>query len=160
MKVFVKEVGKKGEIKDSESNVRGEVCKQYMPDAFIEFVKLRDEVSEPSALVMMVDEDGLSKDLETNFLLSFNSPINPIQKIVGTVIIMSLKRPSEEEEGELDDYEVLDLTDKDIEMINGILSEKYQQPLKAQFKDYDWSSAMFETMSFEEYIKRTYGKQI
>lgn len=149
MKVMVKRVGKEAELVDSESSVRGEVCKQYLEDAFIEFVTLYNNPTESSALMMMVDEDGLCKELETNFLIEMQSPVYPIEKIVGDVVFMRLKKLSENEEDEVDDYEVVDLTEGDKIRIELLLNEKYQRKLRANFKDYDWSMPLisFETIT-------------
>lgn len=142
MKIAVKEVGKPLEITETTEKYRTNCAKKVIGLGkydTVEFVRLNED----GTLALCVDEDGLPKGLPTNFLMAFKSVHFPIQKIVGKVAFCRVKYVNVFEE-EIWDYEVEDLTDKDIAFINHLLSEDVQAKLKQSFSDYDKGKVIFE----------------
>lgn len=84
-----------------------------------------------SEFILVVDEDGLAKQLPLNFLLSFENRMFPVQMIVGDVVF--IRNKEEPKVGEIYDWEVSDVTSEDIKTINNILSPDYQRQLRALF---------------------------
>ncbi len=131
MKIAVKEVGKELRIEERDIRYRGELFEDVVKDAYLEEVILFNDEAENSYLSLLVDEDGLPKELDTNFYIRMNNPFFPLQRIVGTAVICRIKKiegnPYEEN---IKDFEVTDLLDKDIELLNTFLGEKVQSELK------------------------------
>ena len=78
---------------------------------------------------ILIDEDGLGKDLPTI------SPYFPIQKIVGTAVFVCSKYSDIFAE-EIYDYEVCDLSNQLERIAHLILSDDIQQSLSKNFTDY------------------------
>lgn len=141
MKILVKEVGKDIQIIDTQEKYRGACVKKYTGKEYgAEFVPLNKE----GTLCIGVNEDGLPLDLPTNFLLRMNSPYWPIQKMVGTVVFIRTKYVNPWKE-EIWDFEVEDLTEEDMELIEKILSSEYQDILNKCFDDYGKGSIVVRT---------------
>lgn len=135
MRIAIKEVGKDLKIIDDSTVYRSEcVCKHIKTDK-AEFVRLGDI---KGLFTLAVDENGLPKDLPTNFLIETNSEYWPIQKMVGTVVFTRIKEV--DYYGEIYDYEVDDLTDEDIEYINRMIGAAEQERLQIKFSDYSYGS--------------------
>ena len=139
MKIAVKEIGKPLKIEETTEKYRTDMAQKYISSKDLEGVWLNDN----HTLSLMVDEVGLWKELPLNFLMGFQSPHFPIQKMVGTVVFVRTK-PITNYLAEIWDYEVEDLTDEDISVINYILSDEHQNELKSRFKDYGKGYAVFE----------------
>lgn len=109
MKILVKEPQKKPVIIDFEGKYRTDVEKLIGDgNCTMEFVHIvRNEVD------MIVDEDGLPKELPFNFFINH---MYPIQAIVGTVVFCRYQWENSDEK-EIYDYELRDLTEQDIEYI-------------------------------------------
>lgn len=84
---------------------------------------------------MLVDEDGLSKRLPRNFLLSTENGYFPVQKIVGTAVFVKSKF-ADIFNDLIYDYEVDDLDESYQQAIRSILSDDVQQMLDKKFEDY------------------------
>ena len=84
---------------------------------------------------ILIDEDGLGKDLPLNFLIPTISPYFPIQKIVGTAVFVCSKYSDIFAE-EIYDYEVCDLSNQLERIAHLILSDDIQQSLSKNFTDY------------------------
>ena len=82
---------------------------------------------------LLVDEDGLLKNLPRNFLLPTGG-FRPIQKIVGTAVFVKSKF-ADIWEG-IYDYEVDDLDESYQQAIRALLSDDIQQTLDKEFEDY------------------------
>ena len=116
MKVIVKKAGKPAEIVDIDCKYRNELRKLISDEDIIpEYVEIV-----PQQLGMVVDEDGLPKSLPFNFYLATNNPYFPVQEIVGTVVFFRYKWENPFEK-EIYDFEVLDVTEKDIELVEDIV---------------------------------------
>ena len=129
-KIAVKEVGKPLQTVDSTKKYRTNSAKEYIgKDNLVQFVRLNNN----DTLFIGVDEDGLLKELPVNFLLSTSNPYFPIQKIVGAVVFVRTKPIS----GyfSIEDYEIEDLTEEDIGIIEELLSDKVQKTLSLHFFD-------------------------
>lgn len=85
-------------------------------------------------LWMLVDEDGLAKDLPLNFLMPMDNAYFPIQKIVGTAVFVRTKFADVWRE-EIYDYEVGNLPEHQIEQIQKIFSDEVQTQLRSNFID-------------------------
>lgn len=127
MKVIVKQVGKPAEIMEVDYKYRNEVGKLIDEGITNEYVHIVQ-----NELAMVVDEDGLPKELPFNFLLSTNSPHYPIQAIVGTVVFCRYQWENPWEK-EIYDYELMDVTEQDIERVNELLSVPLQTELGKEF---------------------------
>ena len=140
MKIAIKKVGIDLEIIESNKKYRTETVKEHIGEEYYpEFVYL----NRSGTLSLGVNEDGLRLELPTNFLLSVDSPYWPIQKMVGTVVFIRTKPI--EGSGEIYDYEIDDLTDKDIETIKHILNKEQQEDLQKQFIDYGKGGIVVES---------------
>lgn len=113
MKVMVKEVGKPLAVVDTKEKYFGDFARSYLG----------------KDITVEVDEDGLAKQLPLNFLMSMQNPIYPVQYIVGTVVFARCK-PCNPYEEEIWDFEVTDVTEKDIKRIEGYLNDYYQSALR------------------------------
>ena len=124
MKIMVKEVGKPLAFVETNERYFGDCVKSYLgSDTTIERVYL-----DGLEFMMGVDEDGLCKQLPLNFLMSMENPAFPIQMIVGTAVFVRCKSSDPFGE-EIWDFEVADVTEKDIEQVKMYLSEEYQRAL-------------------------------
>lgn len=125
MKVMVKEVGKPLAVVDTKEKYFGDFVRSCLgKDITVERVYL-----DGMEFIMGVDEDGLAKQLPLNFLMSMQNPIYPVQYIVGTVVFARCK-PCNPYEEEIWDFEVADVTEKDIKRIEGYLNDYYQSALR------------------------------
>lgn len=93
------------EYKDIDGSL--DAMRAAIGGGYIERVNIQTRITEKMALVMVVDEDGLTKGLPLNLRASIYYPFNPI---VGTVFFCGEARQSD---GEIDfvglpeDYEVV-----------------------------------------------------
>lgn len=94
-------------------------------------------------LWMLVDEDGLAKDLPLNFLMPMDNAYFPIQKIVGTAVFVRTK-PADVWNEEIYDYEVANLPENQAQAIQGIFSEDTQAQLHGKFSDYGKGHVVIE----------------
>lgn len=82
--------------------------------------------------IMVVDEDGLAKQLPLNFLMPFDNPLFPVQLIVGDVLFVRNKY-ADIWGKEIWDYEVADVTEQDIKRVERLLDPARQSVLAMQF---------------------------
>ena len=131
-KIAVKEVGKPLRIIETNKKYRGECVKDFIGQhELAEFVILHEN----DTLTLGVNESGLLLGLPTNFLLPMSDSCYPIQKMVGNVVFTRYKYVDIYAE-EIWDYEITDLTNKDLIFIDRLVSEEYQSELMKTFKDY------------------------
>ena len=143
MKIAVKEVGKDVEVKEvSDFKYRGDIFESIVKDAYVESVTVADSETESSYLTFCIDEDGLLKNLPFNFLINTNNPLYPIQKIVGTAVFMRIKKFDALLE-DVWDYEPIDLTERDLKLINKMLDRDYQLQLRASMEKGNGSTMDF-----------------
>lgn len=120
------------EIVESDLKYRSAFCKPYIKDAeTIQYVALNEE----RTLFLAVDEDGLLKQLPLNFFMEVVNPslgMSRVDVIVGTAVFLKIKKVNAFIQ-EVYDYEVTDLTDDDIAVINRLLDTQNQIRL---FHDY------------------------
>ena len=133
MKIGVKEVGKPVQYIEIEDIYRYD-CAAKMINNKIHITPQFVYLTPDCLLSLAVDEDGLARELPTNFLLSMPNSLWPIQKMVGTAVFIRTKPVIGLQE--IWDYEIDDLTAEDIQLINHILSDSYQKPLEEKFEDY------------------------
>lgn len=119
-KIMVKEPGRKARIINFDGKYRDEVRKFIGKDATLESVGIKRESE--SCLEMMVDEDGKIIGLEPNFFLPLRGW--GVDTIVGPVVFLRRNNPSFEEE--IWDFELEDLTEKDIALLQYVLSTEGQ----------------------------------
>lgn len=86
MRYAIKEVGKPLEIKETTEKYRIDIVKKEVK-GYVEFVYLNPD----RTFSMGVDEDGLPKELETNFYFETSNEHIPIQKAVGTIVFTRVK---------------------------------------------------------------------
>ena len=83
--------------------------------------------------IMVVGEDGLYKELPLNFFMEFpNNPHFPVQAIVGDVYFIRNKKLPDNA-GEIWDWEVTDVTEKDMAFLEHILDNGKQARLASLF---------------------------
>lgn len=137
MKIGIKRVGQPFEIIETNEKYRSDCARKLIGCKYDEGVWL-DSVRTFS---LMVDEEGLRKELPTNFLMAMTNPYFPIQKMVGDVVFVRTK-PVQSFYEEIWDYEIEDLTQMDVEIIRRILDSDLQKRLNEQFEDYDKGSVV------------------
>lgn len=146
MKIAVKEVGKEPQIIETRDKYRGACARRFTGiENHVEFVPLNED----GTLCIGVNEDGLPLGLPINFLLHMNSIDWPIQKMVGTVVFVRHRYVNPWKK-EIYDFEVEDLTEKDMELIEKILSSKYQDELSKYFVDYGKGCAVVTSLKTGE----------
>lgn len=140
MKIAIKEVGKELRVVDVDERYERACVKKFTgQDDPVEFVPLNDE----GTFYIGVNENGLPLELPVNFLLGVDNPYYPIQKMVGTVVFVRHKYVNPWLE-EIWDFEIEDLTDDDMRLIEKILSPEYQNSLAERFIDYGKGSFVME----------------
>ena len=137
MKIAIKRVGEPLEIIETDVTYRCELKTLVVSDN----ANSIESVFFPKNVQLIVDECGCLKNLPHNFYISCKSSMYPIQTIVGTVLFAKFKPLPMFEEAY--DYELIDLTEEDIQYINNVLSDEIQEQLKRSFDD--------------TYKNRTYG---
>lgn len=132
MKIAVKEVGKELQIVETFDKYRSDCTKFFTGEKQrAEFVKLNAD----GTFCLGVNEEGLMRELPVNFLIETTNAYFPIQKMVGTAVFVRTKYADPWVQ-EIYDFEVDDLTQEDLILINHILDKKYQKQLEDQFEDY------------------------
>ena len=113
MKMILKRVGELPQVVETDKRYQTEAVREFLPDVDIQQrVYLEDNMR----FTMIVDENGLSKNLPLNFLMEMASNVYPVQLIVGDVVFVRTKYADPFEE-ELWDYEVEDVTAADLEKV-------------------------------------------
>ena len=129
MKIIKKSVGEPLKIVDTD--------KQYLMDCarehFEKGVTLERVYLDGFQFILVVDEDGLCKQLPLNFFMDCAGSAFPVQAIVGDVLFVRTK-PCNPYEEELWDFEVTDVTDEDIERIQKSLDAEFQYQLYLKFR--------------------------
>lgn len=139
MKIAVKEVGTPLRIVESKEKYRSACVKNFTgKDDPAEFVKLSND----GFFCVGVNENGLPLKLPVNFLIKTKNRDFPIQKIVGTAVFVRCL-PADPWSEELWDFEVEDITDKDLEQIKRLLADNRQEELQNVFEDYYKGQAVF-----------------
>lgn len=138
IRIAIKEPNKPLQIVMVEEGYRTETVKKYI-DGYVQFVGLDGE---KRLLTMGVDEDGLAKELPTNFYLATNN--FPSEKIVGVAVFTRHKYVNVFME-DIYDYTLEDLTDLDIKSIERMLGEEYQREVEQIYKDNGGNTFRFIT---------------
>lgn len=122
MKVIKKSVGKPMEIVETNEKYLMDCGRSFLGhDITIERVYL-----EGYEFIMLVDEDGLMKQLPLNFFMEFTgNPHFPIQAIVGDVYFVRNKKLPPNA-GEIWDWEVDNVTDKDVAFVERVLKRNFE----------------------------------
>lgn len=136
--IVIKRVNESREVLNIEKRYVGDLKEYVNADFYPEFVQLSS-----SGLYCCVDEDGYPKNLDFNIFIPTLNPNYPIQRLVGNVVFYRLKPVNYD--GEIYDYEIDNLTEKDLEIINQILDEDEQNKYSKMF------NAMYN--SVDDYIK-------
>lgn len=127
MKVIVKRPNKPIEIVDIDCKYRNEVSKLIGDNIINEYVHIKT-----NELTLVVDELGMVKELPLNFMLETTSLHYPIQMIVGTAVFCRYQYENPWEK-EIWDYELMDITEEDIQIVNKILENRNQLFLTQEF---------------------------
>lgn len=136
--IVIKRVNESREVLNIEKRYVGDLKEYVNADFYPEFVQLSS-----SGLYCCVDEDGYPKNLDFNIFIPTLNPNYPIQRLVGNVVFYRLKPVNYD--GEIYDYEIDNLTEKDLEIINQILDEDEQKRYEKMF------NAMYN--SVDDYLK-------
>lgn len=136
--IVIKRVNESKEVISTDKRYVGDLKEYLNADFYPEFVQLSS-----SGLFCCVDEDGYPKNLDFNIFIPTLNPNYPIQRLVGNVVFYRLKPVNYD--GEIYDYEIDNLTEKDLEIINQILDEDEQNKYSKMF------NAMYN--SVDDYIK-------
>lgn len=126
--MILKRVGEPPRIVETDKKYRTEAVREFLPDAD---TQERVYLESGMTFTMVVDEDGLNKELPLNFLMEMASTAYPVQLIVGDVVFVRTKYANAYEE--LWDYEVEDVTAADVEKVNGYLDGSLQEELIIKF---------------------------
>lgn len=95
----------------------------------LQYVMLR-QTPEGRCLCMVCDEDGRYKQLPHNFsMITKSGGYKFLSPIVGTVVFVCY-RWEDVWSKEIYDFELLDLNDDEVSIINTILSDQYQERVK------------------------------
>lgn len=129
MKMILKRVGQQPQIVETEERYRSEAVRKFLPDAD---TQQRVYLESGMTFTMVVDEDGLCKELPLNFLMEMASPVYPVQLIAGDVVFVRTKYVNPYTE-ELWDYEVEDVTEDDVKKVEGWLDSDLQKRLMEEF---------------------------
>ena len=129
MKMILKRVREPPQIIETDKKYRTEAVREFLPDADIQE---RVYLESGMTFTMIVDEDGLNKELPLNFLMEMASAAYPVQLIVGDVVFVRTKYANPYNE-ELWDYEVEDVTAADVEKVKGYLDSSLQGELIRKF---------------------------
>lgn len=130
-RIIKKEPGKDPEVIEVDVKYLCDLTKLFFGDHVI---MQRVALNRDRTLWLLVDEDGLLKDLPRNFLLPTGG-FRPIQKIIGTAVFVKSKFADVWNE-EIYDYEVDDLDENYQQTIRALLSDDIQQTLDKEFEDY------------------------
>lgn len=133
MKMILKRAGELPQIVETDKRYQTEAVREFLPDADIQE---RVYLEEGMTFTMIVDEDGLAKDLPLNFFMEISNPVYPVQLIVGDVVFVRTKyaNPYMEE-----DFEVEDVTAADMEKVKSYLEGGLQEKLIKRYRE--WSGA-------------------
>lgn len=127
--MILKRVGEPPQIVETDKKYRAEAVREFLPNA-----DMQDRVYLEAGMTftMIVDEDGLNKELPLNFLMEMASTAYPVQLIVGDAVFVRTKYANAYNE-ELWDYEVEDITAADVEKVKGYLDSGLQEELIIKF---------------------------
>lgn len=129
MKMILKRVGEPPQIVKTDKKYQTEAVREFLPDADIQE---RVYLESGMTFTMVVDEDGLAKELPLNFLMEMANTAYPVQLIAGDVVFVRTKYANAYNEG-LWDYEVEDVTAADVEKVKGFLDSSLQEKLIRKF---------------------------
>jgi hypothetical protein len=129
-KFIIKKPDAPFEVIETDNTYSGECGK--LIDGTENITVQRVYMNDNMTFTMLVDEDGLPKELPLNFFLTVNNPYFPVQAIVGTVVFVRTKYVNPYEE-EIWDFEVESITDEDIEQVEKLLDPAYQRGLAIQY---------------------------
>lgn len=124
--ILIKKVKENKEVISTDKRYVGDLKEYLNADFYPESVELSSK-----GLFCCVDEDGYPKNLDFNIFIPTLSPDFPIQRLVGNVVFYRVKPVNYS--GEIYDYEIGELTEKDLEIINKILSEDEQKRYNKMF---------------------------
>ena len=130
--ILVKEPGKPAEVRTTDALYLCDLKDLFPGGSGITMERV--PLNREHILWMLVDEDGLAKDLPLNFLMPMDNAYFPIQKIVGTAVFVRTKFADVWRE-EIYDYEVGNLPEHQIEQIQKIFSDEVQTQLRSNFID-------------------------
>lgn len=126
-KVAVKYPGKPLEIVEIESQYRTDVKSLITQDndTILQFVIMKQ--TGDRVFCFACDEEGLYKDLPLNFeMLTQSGNTSFLSRVVGTVVFLVYELEDVYNQ-EIYDFEIRDITDKDVELAEHLLKEETQQ---------------------------------
>lgn len=110
-RVILKRAGKEPELIETEREYANEVVKDLLGKDIT-----KERVVVGKHFFMFVDGMGYFKELPVNFVINTTSEFFPRQAIMGDVVF--IKCSDNYLYQEIWDYEVIDVTDEDIELVN------------------------------------------
>jgi len=126
-KIAIKEPGKPLEIRTCEGTYRTDV-RPFIDsgnDTYLQFVQIRSQ--KDRVLCFACDEDGIRKALPANFqMLTRSGNHSFFETILGTVVFLVF-RWEDPYEKEIYDFELMDLNDDDIAIVEKLLSAQTQE---------------------------------
>lgn len=129
MKLLRKCVGKPVEVVETSEKYFMDCVKQFFgKEVFTGRVYL-----EGMEFIMVVDEDAPLKRLPLNFYMAFNDGGVSVQQIWGDVLFVRNKY-ADIWGKEIWDFEILDVTERDVEGVEALCGPVMQNSLKAIFK--------------------------
>ena len=140
VRIAIKKPNEPLEIIDVQRGYRSDTVKKFINNAYPQFVGLDGG---KGLFFMGVDEDGLMKNLPTNFYIRTNN--FPSEKIVGVAVFTRHKYVNVYIE-DVYDYILEDLTDEDIEHINAMLGEEYQKEHEVLYNKNGGNTFRFVTL--------------
>ena len=130
MNILRKRVGQPLEVVETSEKYFMDCVKKF----FEEGTTIERVYMEGVEFIMAVDEDGLVKGLPLNFFMPFDNPYHPVQAIVGDVVFIRNKYADVWNES-IWDFEVLDITEKDIKTIEELLVPARQLVLANKYME-------------------------
>lgn len=132
-KIIVKKPGEDPCVMDFPGKFRGELGSLIGEQVTVEYLTLGADESAGSAICMLMDEDGKLKKLPANFYIPLGDPLGSsgTDLLVGTIVFARYALVDLEEEAY--DYELVDVTEKDVLALHSFLSKRVQQRIEKVF---------------------------
>ena len=140
VRIAVKRPNEDYEIVEVDKGFRSDILKKFIPSLSdydrCDFVRC----SKDGLFTVGVDEEGLLKELETNFYIETSN--FPAERLVGVAVFtrVAYVNPCVEE---IYDFTLVDLTDDDIRHIEETLNKEYQEKISKTYSEGNFPKVMF-----------------
>lgn len=129
MKLAIKKVGSILQFIETASRYRSDAISGIVGKHFDQRAVWLDA---EHSLAFVCDDNGPMKQEPLNFFIEVPNPFSPVQAIAGDVVFVRTK-PCDPTTEEIWDYEVEDLLDTDIQLINYLLDDGKQVSLAMEY---------------------------